>query len=401
MKGLWTIIKKEFSRFFRDKKLIFTMIFPGILIFAIYSVMGTVMNSFIEEETGASFTEMRVLTQNPSDRLEQLVIRNTAHSGYEVEFITTSASEEDAKTQVAEGAYEAYLSLPADFDELVKEDREVVPEVKIFYNSDNTASSVCYSLLTECFRQYEEGLVNRFNVNSGMTNYDLAETDLDEIMEMMYSMLVPFLLIMFVVTGALSITPESIAGEKERGTIATILVTPVKRGFVALGKIISLSVFASLGALSSFLGTMLSLPMLINGSSGGVLEGAGISFNLFELYSVGDIVGLLFIVLSFVPVMVGLLSLISTLSKSVKEATSASSAVMIVSMLVGLSSMFGIDSLWAAFVPILNVAIAISSVLSGTASIGFILATIGMNFVYVGLLSLLLAKLFGSEKIML
>ena len=401
MKGLWTIIKKEFYRFFRDKKLIFTMFFPGILIFVIYSVMGNVMGSFIEEESGSNFTEIRVLTQYRSERLEQLVTRNTAHSGYEVLFVTSEMSDEEAKNRVEQELFDAYLVLPADFDELVKEDREVVPEVKIFYNSDSVASSVCYSLLTQCFAEYEEGLVNRFNVNSGLINYDLAETDLGKIMEMMYSMLVPFLLIMFVVTGALSITSESVAGEKERGTIATILVTPVKRGFVALGKIISLSVFASIGALSSFLGTTLSLPILMNASSGGVLEGAGGSLSLFEILSVGEFLGLLLIVFSFVPVIVGVLSVISTLSKSVKEATSASSALMLVSMVIGLSSMFGLDAFWTAFVPILNVAVAISSVLGGTASIGFLLTTVGMNVVYVGLLTLILAKLFDSEKIML
>ena len=40
----------------------------------------------------------------------------------------------------------------------------------------------------------------------------------------------------------MSVAPESIAGEKDRGTIATLLVTPLKRTHLAIGKIISLAI---------------------------------------------------------------------------------------------------------------------------------------------------------------
>ena len=42
MKNIFTIVKKEFSRFFRDKRMILTVILPGIMIYVIYSLMGTV-----------------------------------------------------------------------------------------------------------------------------------------------------------------------------------------------------------------------------------------------------------------------------------------------------------------------------------------------------------------------
>ena len=90
------------------------------------------------------------------------------------------------------------------------------------------------------------------------------------------------LLLIFVISGAMSITPESVAGEKERGTIATILVTPVRRSYVAIGKILALSAFSLIGATSSFLGTVLSLPKLM-----GLPD-----VNLFDLYSFGDVFGM-------------------------------------------------------------------------------------------------------------
>ncbi len=41
MKNIFTLIKKEFSRFFKDRRMIITILLPGVLIYALYSVMGT------------------------------------------------------------------------------------------------------------------------------------------------------------------------------------------------------------------------------------------------------------------------------------------------------------------------------------------------------------------------
>ena len=64
--------------------------------------------------------------------------------------------------------------------------------------------------------------------------------------------------------------PESIAGEKERGTIATLLVTPMKRSSLALGKVFSLSIIALLAGCSSFIGTFAALPKMMGGELTGV-----------------------------------------------------------------------------------------------------------------------------------
>ena len=56
----------------------------------------------------------------------------------------------------------------------------------------------------------------------------------------MITMMLPYLLLIFLFTGCVAITSESIAGEKERGTINTLLVTPTKRSYLAIGKIIAL-----------------------------------------------------------------------------------------------------------------------------------------------------------------
>ena len=87
---------------------------------------------------------------------------------------------------------------------------------------------------------YESALANKFDVNPGEEVYDMATEE--DLSAQVFSMMVPMLLMIFLFSGCMAVAPESIAGEKERGTIATLLVTPVKRSHLAVGKIISLSV---------------------------------------------------------------------------------------------------------------------------------------------------------------
>ena len=117
---------------------------------------------------------------------------------------------------------------------------------------------MAYSILDA----FESQLANILDVNaSADTTYDLASEE--SITGMIFSMMMPMLLTMLLFAGCMSAAPESIAGEKERGTIATLLVTPMKRSSLAIGKICSLSVIALLSCLSSFVGTMLSIPKLM------------------------------------------------------------------------------------------------------------------------------------------
>ena len=107
----------------------------------------------------------------------------------------------------------------------------------------------------------------------------------------------------------MGIAPESIAGEKERGTIATLLVTPIKRSELVIGKIAALSVLSALSAIGSFIGTFLSMPKLMGGSIG----------DMFAAYSAGSYIALFAVMLSAVLLIVSLISILSAFAKSVND----------------------------------------------------------------------------------
>ena len=191
----------------------------------------------------------------------------------------------------------------------------------------------------------------------------------------------------------MAVAPESIAGEKERGTFATMLVTPVKRSHIAVGKIISLSVLSLISGLCSFLGLILSLPKLMGG-----MEGISAS-----VYSAGSYLMLLGIILSSVLVIVSLISVVSALAKSVKEAANMIGPMMILVMLLGVSTMFSSGAVGSFFwylIPLYNSARAMSGIFSFAASPVAVFITIGANVAAAVLLAFALAKMFDNEKIM-
>jgi sodium transport system permease protein len=206
-------------------------------------------------------------------------------------------------------------------------------------------------------------------------------------------MLLPLLLMTFLFSGCMAVAPESIAGEKERGTIATLLVTPLRRRDLALGKILSLSIIAILSGASSFIGTMLSLPNLMGDT--GVDTGAP--------YSVGDYLLLFLLVLSTVLLLIALISIVSAMAKTIKEATTWVSPLLIVVMLISVTAMiptFAPTSSIMYMIPLYNSVQCMSQIFSFAYQTQDIIITVVSNIVYAAVCVFVLARMFSSERVM-
>ena len=146
--------------------------------------------------------------------------------------------------------------------------------------------------------------------NAGGEGYDLATAE--DTAGSFFAMMMPLLLMMFLYSGCAAVAPESIAGEKERGTIATMLITPIRRSDIAMGKILALAIIAMISAASSTIGAVLSLPKIM----GGVTDEVNAS-----IYGVKEYLLLSAVILSTVLVLVTAISVISAYAKTIKEAS--------------------------------------------------------------------------------
>lgn len=389
----WTIIKKEFHRFFGDRQMLFTtVIMPGLLIYLIYSLMFSGMNKMATEGMDEN---VMVRVENMPQTLAPLF---SAVDSMNITVIPSSFTEEDVKQLEDKDVNAVMMRFPADFDtQLISYDAQSglpAPNVEIYYNSANNAAQRVYDIFDNMLSAFEDQMSNRFDINRSDTDdrrFDMA--DKDEVLGSILSKLIPMLIMMLLFSGVMAIAPSSIAGEKERGTIATLLVTPMRRNELALGKIISLSCIALLSGISSFIGIALSLPKMIPANA------TGIELN----YTFSDYAVILIVILASVLIMASAVSLLSALAKDVKNAGTMITPFMLVVMFCGLMPMFqngASDNLMVYLIPFYNSIQVMTATFAHEMRWMPVIVTLASNIIYTGIAVWGLTRMFNSEKVM-
>ena len=378
---VFTIFKKELARFFKDRRTLISLLLPGILLYVIYSLMGGAMSSaFMPDE---EYKPQAVVVNMPESM--SLLFGEGG-------FVLSTAEEseiENIKESIKNSEVDLLIVFPTDFEQNLGAPTGV-PNVDVFFNSSSTNSSIAYQTASALLDAFESSISNLFNVNMGGVAYDLANEE--DMAAMIFSMIMPMLLVMLLFSGCMAVAPESISGEKERGTIAALLVTPAKRSHIAISKILALSVMALISGLSSALGVILSLPKLMGDAI--TVDGS--------VYTVSDYAMLAVVILSTVLVLITLISIISAYAKTVKEASTYVTPLMILSMLIGLTGMFGsaAENPILYFIPIYNSVNSMIGIFSFNASSVNMLITVVANLVFTALGVFILTRMFNSEKIM-
>jgi len=404
MKNILTIFKKEWDRVIRDKRLIFTvMILPGLMIFIIYSFMGSAMQGMFKDDM------YDVAIVNPQEVFEEIyesseILYNSVYEDGEIvklgtlehlNLIEITASEiETYQEMIDNEEWSLLIVIDEDILEFVEGDDE--PVIMMYSNLNHISSNDIANRFSIYISTYGQFLSNNLWGDTSYITYQSLGTEVNEntMAGKLLSSLLPMLIVMFLFSGAMSIGPESIAGEKERGTIATLLVTPVKRREIAIGKILGLSVLTLISACSSFIGIMASLPKMLSLGD----------FGPTDIYQFGDYLMILLVLFSTVFVVVGLISIISAYAKNMKEAGSFIAPVYILTILVSVSSMFGngaTNNLYMYAFPIYNTVQTLIAILTfDSQAVLYLLLTAVSNLVYLTIFVLILNKMFNSEKIM-
>ena len=128
-KNMLTIIKKEFARFFRDKRMVFTTILmPGLLIYLIYSFMGAgMMREFMTDETYVANAYMQNMPEELAPLFAQLSAGWTEISDLETDAV---------KTQIQDKGADVLIVFPKEFVARVEaydvHSGEIAPNVEIY-----------------------------------------------------------------------------------------------------------------------------------------------------------------------------------------------------------------------------------------------------------------------------
>lgn len=372
MKHILIVMRKELARVFTDKKLIFTtIILPGLLLFVVYSLMGSAMSQMVEPEKAYDIYEYGLTSE-----VRTVLVTAFTEAEMEVNFISVTESEiEGIKNDIE--SEDKLLLIHMDPD---------TKEIYLYYNDGNMDSlGIQSSVLGILNAVYNQTIIN--GVQYKILEQTFSKNDLSF---NLVAMILPMLIITFLFQGALAVGPESIAGDKERGTIATLLSTPTRRSHIALGKIFSLSILSVLSSISSFIGVILSLPKLMQSDT-------SITFD-FSTY-----VTLFLILVSTTLVIISIVSVISATAKNIKEATTFVTPLMILSMMIGMTTMFSFkisDGAWTYAIPIYNTANILSEAFTGNINLVPLVVAVVSNLLFTVIFAFILTKMFNSEKMM-
>ncbi len=180
------------------------------------------------------------------------------------------ALEEEISQLFSAGNIQVLIIIPDGFDEYIKQENEriaqhepeIVPPGKklrpfILRNSAIEKSSLAYGPVREVFDAWEQEILNErlslANLPSDLTapvnveTLDLAKGS--ELAANVWSKLFPAMLVLMAMTGAFYPAVDLGAGEKERGTMETLLICPALRSEIVIGKFLTVLLFSLVTAI--------------------------------------------------------------------------------------------------------------------------------------------------------
>ncbi len=191
--------------------------------------------------------------------------------------------------------------------------------------------------------------------------HDIASTR--EILGKVIGGLLPYMFIIFCFTGSMYPAIDLAAGEKERGTLETLLTAPVRRRTLVLGKFAVVTLAGLVSAVIAVLSLYLSVSQGIEGIPPELLAAVA------QVLQPATIATLLALLLPLSVFFAALLLMLSVYARSYKEAMSIISPLMIVVLFPAMIALLPGSELTpiTALIPILNVSLATRALISGTA----------------------------------
>lgn len=369
--------------------MIVSVVMPGVLIFFLYSLFGNYL--YFQDESNDCYN---IAIANMPESMG--VVKDSAS------FVIRGIDEknvENEKTTLIDCEDNLIIVFPSDFDtslqKIISGDAKITINVEIYYNSSSSKSVEAYNVFAAILNEFEKSFVNLIDINGdSQICYDVSTEKSNS--SQIFSTIIPMFLLAFIINGCVSISSESIAGEKERGTMAKLLVTPVKRQNIVIGKIIGLTIIGLISGISVFCGLILSLPSIAKGISKEIQLSVAI-------YTIKDYVYLLLIIIFTVFLFVSIVSVISGVAKSTKEANMMSTPLTIVSMIVSLPTLaegsVQKDLIWY-FIPIFNSVQCMKDVLSFSVNLVNMMVMVFSNLVFAILFIFILTKIIKKESLL-
>ena len=375
---IFEIIKKEIRDVVRDKKTLVMMIVVPLLLYPImFGFLLTMEDSMLivdeskYNKIGFAFEPDSIL----NNIIDELKIQKTI------------GNENDLKRNFEEGNLDAYITLENN-------------KFTINYTQQNTNGYKTLELAYEIIESYKKAVQSQLLVANGLVPedvfniYTIEENDVSEknaYSEMMLGMVPTFILMTTTLTAVFAAI-DMTAGEKERGTLETLLTFPLKNRDIIYGKFFATTICTVISSILGF-ASMYGVLYYLSGK----LE----TFNGMKLLTVSSFVLALILFVLFAMLISALSIMIASKAKSFKEAQNSTQPLAFISLIPMFISMMGTKlNLTLSLIPFINVNLLLNEIISNSVNMKYFALSMLSNIVFIFAVLKAVTKLYKSDKIL-
>ena len=393
---IFTVYRKELTDSLRDRRTLISMVVVPLLIFPVMSVgMGTFVGKMVLKAE-AEVPKIMIVNGANSPRIVA-----DLKSAKDFEVVPT---EPDYKQQIIDKTIRAAVEIPADFDESVDHEKKVA--VGIYEYENDLKSGIAVQKIEKHFDDLQITTIKKRlesrNLSPALVEpFDVKKENVappEKVTGAAIGGFLPYFIIILCLIGAQYPAIDLTAGEKERGTIETILTSPVPRTEIVLGKflmVLTAALCTGVLAIISMSGSYRIAKMVLAGSPG--------TSKLLNFTIGMKAISAVFLMVLPIAVLfsAGLLA-IALMAKSYKEAQSYIAPLTILVVLPAVAGLLpGVEfNAKMALVPILSTSLVCKEIVAGTYHWNYIAIIFGSTCVYAAAALFVAVSLFKREDVL-
>ncbi len=405
LRDTWTVYRKEVREALRDRRTLASMfLVPAVIMPAIFFVFG--------------FTTHRVMKSAQAESSVVAVLGGgdspTVRAALEAaEGLVVVEAPEDWRERVGDKRLRAVVEIPEGFETSLKD--HAPAEVRIYHYEGEYKSRHAVGELRRFFAELRErtlaGRLEERGLAAGFARpFEIRAENVappEKVGGNAFGGFIPYLLILLSFTGVIYPAIDLMAGEKERGTLETLLSSPTSRVDIVLGKfllVLTVSLTTVACSLISLTASLIigGIAMLGSGRMAEHLSGAAEAGSALPSLDPLGLVGVVVLVLPLAVVFAAVALTISLFARTQKEAQTYLApmvAVVILPAIAGVLPGVELDAT-LALVPVLNVTLACKELVSGVWPWGQLALIFGSTCVYAGLALAWCVRMFGRESVL-
>ena len=361
MKIIVAIFKKELTDVLRDKRTLFFMIVIPVIIMPLIFIGSIKFQQYQSKKSDEKVLNIGLINKTSDSQIRDYLLDQKGV--YLVEDIDLDSLELGIKNDSLQGGLYIHKNFINDIS------ANGMGEVEVYYKSSDLMSKAknrIYNALDIYKNEVVSERLSEFNVDKGLLEpLDIINKDMStkkETIGKAVGGLIPYMLVIFIFLGAMYPAIDLGAGEKERGSLETLLSSPATKFEITVGKLMVVSLAGMVSGLISVVG--ISAPIYLLGNIPDQIKST-----VLEIISPFIIVSVIILMIPIAIFFASMLLSISFYARSFKEAQSLMgplNIVIIVPLMLTLGPGIEIDHI-TALIPLINVGLLTKEILAGSA----------------------------------